>query len=144
MIKVKIEKIKERSKDRPAGYFEDVISYGKINGEFIELNDVDYEFLVKKYNNNSQDISEPTNADLLFNFSTAVSKWISAGFPVLNESEFSKRFSICSSCKFWNSSARFNLGECKHKKCGCTKFKLWIKTEKCPIGKWEATEKTLE
>ena len=78
MIKVKIKKIKERSKDRPSGYFEEVISYGKINGEFIELNEIDYEFLVKKYNNNAEDIWEPKVVDLLSNFSTAVSKWISA------------------------------------------------------------------
>ena len=136
MIKVKIEKIKERSKDRPSGYFEEVISYGKINGEFIELNEIDYEFLVKKYNNNAKDIPEPNAIDLLSNFSTAVSKWVLAGFPVLSEKEFNKRFEFCSNCKFWDSSVRFNLGKCKHNKCGCTKFKLWLKTEKCPIEKW--------
>ena len=136
MIKIKIEKIKEKSKYRPSGYLEDVMSYGKINGEFIEISKNDYEFLVDKYNNDSQNIPEPSKHDLISNFSVAVSKWIAAGFPILKENDFKERFKICSNCEFWNSSARFNLGKCNHNKCGCTKFKLWMETESCPIGKW--------
>lgn len=136
MIKVKIDKIKERSKTRPTGYFEDVMSYGKVNGEYVEFNDDDYLLLSKKYNNNSENIPEPKISDLLFNFSNAITKWSSAGFPISNENEFMDRYKICSNCEFWDASARFNLGKCKHKKCGCTKFKIWMKTEKCPMGKW--------
>ena len=133
MIKVKINKIREASNVRPAGYFDDVMSYGKVNGEYLELSDDDYALLSAKY---SADIPPPKISDLVTNFSTAITKWVSAGFPTLDENEFTDRYKICSSCKFWDESARFNLGKCKHTKCGCTKFKIWMRTEKCPIGKW--------
>lgn len=136
MIKIKIDKIKEKSKIRPIGYFEDVISHGRINGEYIEFDDDDYKLLVKKYNSESWIISEPKITDLLNNFSNAVSRWAASGFAISREEEFNSRYKICSNCEFWDAKARFELGKCNHKKCGCTKFKLWLKTEKCPIDKW--------
>lgn len=44
----------------------------------------------------------------------------------------------CRKCpqKLWNEDARLGLGKCMHKDCGCSKFKLWFKVLKCPIGAW--------
>ena len=79
---------------------------------------------------------EPTPADIVSNFVQATSKWALAGFPITEKKTYEYRSSFCSSCELWDAKARFGLGKCNSKKCGCTSVKLWIATEKCPIGKW--------
>jgi hypothetical protein len=81
-------------------------------------------------------IAEPSAVELAENFSLAVSRWVTTGFPVVSKKEYDSRLAVCSSCEFWDAQARLGLGKCKHKKCGCTRFKLWLATEQCPIGKW--------
>jgi hypothetical protein len=81
-------------------------------------------------------LPEPTVFDLTFNFSKAVSKWVANGAPVVSEEEYNKRSSICDGCEHWDGKARLGLGKCNVPSCGCTKFKRWLKTEKCPLNKW--------
>ncbi|MBQ6534614.1 MAG: hypothetical protein IJI37_05535 [Opitutales bacterium] len=50
------------------------------------------------------------------------------------EDEQSKRRAICAACPHWNAEGNLRLGECEI--CGCTKYKLAFRSEKCPIGKW--------
>lgn len=82
-------------------------------------------------------LQEPSVADLAKNFGGALSRWFAAGLPIVSKDEYARRAKICDSCPHWDAAARAGLGKCKHKKCGCTSFKRWLATEKCPIGKWD-------
>ena len=69
-----------------------------------------------------------------YHLAKSLAKWTKEGFPVSNKELLESRLQICKSCEFWLSEAYAGLGKCKV--CGCTKFKLNLKTEKCPKGKW--------
>ena len=79
----------------------------------------------------------PTIKQMSKNFAKATAKWIKSGFETVTQSEFDKRLEICRSCTFWDEKARLGMGKCNHEGCGCSKGKLWLKTEKCPIQKWK-------
>ena len=51
------------------------------------------------------------------------------------------RQSICEACEYWQPDGNLGLGKCSHKRCGCTKFKLQLATERCPDGLWERWQK---
>lgn len=70
------------------------------------------------------------------NLADALSNWAKAGFPVADEERIKAIQAICQSCPQWDGSARVGLGKCNSVKCGCTKFKWWLKTSKCPENKW--------
>lgn len=73
----------------------------------------------------------------------ALLKWASSGFSPTSPDTLAKRMEICKACSEWDSKALNETGRCK--KCGCSTWaKLRMETERCPIGKWEAVEKTLE
>lgn len=61
-------------------------------------------------------------------------KWGSEGFPTADVKLLEQRQNICNSCEHWSPAAFAGLGRCKI--CGCTRYKLNLKTEKCPKGKW--------
>lgn len=50
---------------------------------------------------------------------------------------FKARHNVCLKCEYWSEGARLGLSKCRHAGCGCTRIKLHLKTEKCPLGKWE-------
>jgi|TARA_R110000751_G_scaffold79623_3_gene160418 hypothetical protein len=79
----------------------------------------------------------PTVKEMSSNFAKATSKWVKSGFKIVTKKQFSKRLEACRSCSFWDESARLGMGKCNHKGCGCTKGKLWMETESCPIEKWK-------
>ena len=79
----------------------------------------------------------PTIKQMSKNFAKATAKWIKSGFETVTKSEFDERLEICRSCTFWDEKARLGMGKCNHEGCGCSKGKLWLKTEKCPIQKWK-------
>ncbi len=66
----------------------------------------------------------------------ALGRWAFAGFPVATSKVVDARKAACQKCEFWDGSARLGLGKCNHEKCGCTKLKWWLSTEKCPDGRW--------
>jgi hypothetical protein len=75
--------------------------------------------------------------------SSSVVNYSKSGFKSSTQEEILKRKSICERCEDWNSSAWNGTGKCKL--CGCSTWaKIRIATERCPIGKWEVAEKTLE
>ncbi|HSI82852.1 MAG: hypothetical protein ACAI35_24475 [Candidatus Methylacidiphilales bacterium] len=80
--------------------------------------------------------AEPTLGELATRFTTAVSAWVTAGMPVVSETEYQTRAAACTTCPLWDPAARLGLGRCNHSGCGCTKLKRWLATEKCPAGKW--------
>lgn len=57
---------------------------------------------------------------------------------IVSEEERDRRLSICRSCPegYWNENGNMGMGECTHSKCGCTRIKHKLTTEKCPIGLW--------
>jgi len=77
---------------------------------------------------------EPRLLDELASVIMAAAKWSIHGWPVVSTEELTRRKSICSVCPEWDATARAGLGKCK--RCGCTKLKWWLATEKCRAGKW--------
>lgn len=78
----------------------------------------------------------PPDAGKLFQrFRIAISRWRAAGYPIVPFIILYSRWKICRQCEFWSG------WRCKHPGCGCTGVKLGLATERCPIGKWEATVK---
>ena len=82
---------------------------------------------------------EPTMAEMMGNAAGALLSWTAAGFPVRPADERAAIMAICQSCPIWDPGARGGLGKCG--KCGCTRFKPWLATESCPLGKWGHKEK---
>lgn len=72
----------------------------------------------------------------LFNLKRAMKKWVASGCQLAPSKVRKIRSSICSMCPYWNGDGNIGLGECKAPGCGCTRAKVWLATESCPIGKW--------
>ena len=138
MIRFTLNQLREKAAIRPPGYFEDVLAVGSVEGETVTLDLAAYQILATKYRGTSAAPrpQEPTAAELAANFSSALARWSAAGFPVVSREIYDDRAAICAPCEFWDGAARLGLGKCTHKKCGCTKMKRWLATEKCPLGKW--------
>lgn len=82
---------------------------------------------------------QPTSAaQKLRNLKTAMKRWQASGFEMAPGRERKIRSAICSVCPHWNGLGNFGLGECKAPGCGCTRAKVWLATEACPLGKWHA------
>jgi hypothetical protein len=130
-IRIPIVDIQERAKERPSGYFEDVMSQGKVDGEEIELEEAAFERLAEKYS------GRVSLAGMAGNFAKATFRWVTAGAPVVTEEEFKRRAAICESCPHWHPEALV----VKCDRCGCSGLKLVLATERCPIGNWEVFQK---
>jgi hypothetical protein len=128
MIKIALSQIEANKANRPEGYFENVVSSGKIEGDFVMLKSDVFVALANKY----RPKAEPSKP--IENFAKSMKRWAKAGFKTVDESEYAKRLKICRSCEFWNEMANYSLGRCE--KCKCTKMKLKLATESCPISKW--------
>lgn len=81
-------------------------------------------------------LQDPKITDMAANLAGALMDWAKAGFPVLSDEDAEARGKVCTACDKWQPDARGGLGKCMHVKCGCSKFKWWLKTSKCPEGKW--------
>lgn len=64
--------------------------------------------------------------------------WNSKGRPMASKELRRSRLLACRECAYWSSDGNLWLGECRHRSCGCSKFKAWLATEKCPILRWPA------
>jgi len=70
-------------------------------------------------------------------------KFAYSGFATTPPDILSTREATCRACPEWDAAALNNTGRCR--KCGCSTWaKLRMATERCPIGKWEAVDKTPE
>jgi hypothetical protein len=66
-----------------------------------------------------------------------------AGFATTPPEALASREATCRACPEWDAAALNSTGRCR--KCGCSTWaKLRMATERCPIGKWEAVDKTPE
>jgi hypothetical protein len=81
-------------------------------------------------------LPEPTLADMAEHLGGAMVAWAARGFPIAPRDLRMQRLAICRACEHWREEARFGLGKCAHPSCGCTKAKLFLATERCPVRKW--------
>jgi hypothetical protein len=58
--------------------------------------------------------------------------WGRKGFPIASDEIRAARESACSACKYYDPKGNLLLGECTAPGCGCTRFKWWLATSKCP------------
>lgn len=78
----------------------------------------------------------PTITEMTRNFAGAMLRWAGSGFATVDEVAFRLRLAQCRACPHWDEAARAGAGKCNHPKCGCTKAKLWLASERCPLGRW--------
>ena len=105
-------------------------------GESMELADANAARMKERDKENrtaasSPGVATPSLADMTKSFASSVYGWARAGFAVASEETKSERLAICRECEFWKEG---KYGRCM--KCGCSGIKLWLATERCPIGKW--------
>ena len=83
-----------------------------------------------------------TLLDMAKNFAREVKVWVEGGAKVVSEQEFQKRAELCAACEFYDAEAFGGRGKCRQ--CGCSSFKLFLATTKCPIDKWMPYEEKLD
>jgi len=117
---------------RPAGYVDFIMSRGKIEGENINLDGTAAKELREKFLPlaSRPQPPAPTLVELATNFTGAMAGWAQAGFKIVEREEYERRHTICLACEFWLPDVMLGFGKCK--KCGCSKFKLWLATSRCP------------
>lgn len=64
--------------------------------------------------------------------------WLKAGAPVTPPEVREARRALCDACDYFRPAGNLGLGKCTAPGCGCTRGKLWLATEKCPLNKWGA------
>lgn len=130
-VKFNLNKVKEVAKNRPIGYYEDVIGSGTIIGDYVEIDRIKAIELVEKYQKYE---AHPTTKEMIKNFGKAVTDEISSiatGNPPIDAETSKKRMEICNNCEFINKKSQ------RCNKCGCfLKWKTAWRSQKCPIGKW--------
>lgn len=67
---------------------------------------------------------------------TALVRWIKAGLPTADKRRRARLKAICEACPMWKPSGNLGFGECRDPRCGCSRWKRFLKTETCPCGKW--------
>ncbi len=82
----------------------------------------------------------PSWTKLALQFAGSMLKWIKAGAPVTTWEEFKARYVRCTGddktpqCPYFTKFAGLGIPRCGG--CGCSSIKLWLKTERCPKGRW--------
>ena len=130
-MEIPLSELRDRARFRPPGYLEDVTSQGTIIGDTIDIPDDRLAALRLKYN-----LPLPNPLELASNFGRAMASWIASGFPIVSEAEYRARLGPggCADCPHWHPGQLLGLGRCD--RCQCTRLKHWLRTEKCPVGKW--------
>jgi hypothetical protein len=62
----------------------------------------------------------------------ALKEWQRQGRPLTPKREREKRTAACEACELFRPEGNWGFGECGAPGCGCTNFKRWLATEKCP------------
>lgn len=82
--------------------------------------------------------TSPRPGDKALSLLVAMRRWTHAGCPLAPGRVRKIRSAICSACHHWSGLGNIGLGECRAPGCGCTRAKVWLATEACPLGKWKA------
>ena len=126
---IRISDINNIEKYRPDGYKKNVISLGKISGDFLEISEQNYLVLLKKYRT-----SQPSMMDKFRGLSGTLLKFAKSGFLLTESTLLKQRIKICGKCSKWDKEAFGGRGKCGI--CGCSVLKHYILVAKCPMGKW--------
>ena len=149
----------------PEGYLEDVLQNATRDGDYVVLDQDEYNRLYDKYKDSKPETKqiqfiqkedgnlhfkeiEPTTTPqqdsniklppvttMARSVATSAVKWAKSGFKTVTPEQLQARLDICKGCDLWDGAAFADTGRCK--KCGCsTQAKLRLPHEKCPIDKW--------
>ena len=146
-MKISLASIKDVLANRKAGYEEEILKCGQLDGDTIVLSWSDFVRIKNEYalpvsnkQNDDNPIPKsqpqpPSTQQMAKTALASISKWMLNGAKIVDETTLENRLNACQSCEFWNSSGFHGTGRCM--KCGCSTWaKLRMATEKCPIGKW--------
>jgi len=116
--------------------FDAVRKYNEVNhfpnGLNIEQEIIDQ--ICARVPENCNDTEPPTLLELASRFTREMLSWSREGFSVVDDATFATRQSTCNACPKWRGEAAFGVGRCGS--CGCLGLKLYVKTSRCPDGKW--------
>jgi hypothetical protein len=62
----------------------------------------------------------------------ALREWQREGRPLTPKALREQRTRACEACELYKADGNWGFGECGAPACGCTKFKRWLLTERCP------------
>lgn len=118
-----------------------VLSGAGREGDFVLVaDDQQFRALVSRYERKREGKRppplDPSPLEMARNFAGAMERWAKAGFETVDRETHGQRMAICASCPHWDGKARFGLGKCRAPGCGCSRFKHWLASESCPLGKW--------
>ena len=113
-----------------------VFSHGKVDGDYLVIGDEDWERLMGQAPS-----APPTIREMASNAALALARFVKSGLKVVDEDTLMDRISTCRACKEFDESARMGMGKCSAQGCGCTVLKLYMASEKCPLGKWNVALK---
>jgi hypothetical protein len=142
-MKINLNSILDVAKYRPAGYYEDVCSRGKIVDGYLNITPKDYADLLTKYGGTptapcatcGQNKPLPSVMERIRNVTHAagrVADNLIHGEAIKVSAEVQEqRYKICAGCEFFNKEKN----ACSV--CGCAmKAKTWLSTEACPKKLW--------
>ena len=91
---------------------------------------------------NREPLPQPSWDEMIGHLGTALVKWAASGFKIAPPEVRAERYAICRACGYWKDDGNLGLGKCTHHKCGCTKAKFHLASERCPDDppKWKAIE----
>ena len=157
-MKIRLNDLKEKAKNRPEGYLDDVLSRGTLEGDVFTIETPAYQALVEKYNPTALNppvqsagccggkaspsaplkrLQMPSVGVQMQNAAGAVGRTLKAAVMgervKAPEDVIKSRQDICAGCEFLDKEKN------KCSKCGCYyKVKITLAQEKCPIDKWAA------
>jgi hypothetical protein len=135
MIETTLADIRRMAKDRPEGYYDAVVGQGVIDGESITFSDEAWAALKARFRPQPE---LPALDQMARNFWGSVAWWASNGFPMARRRDFIARLEQCqrNECGQWQGDGK--IARCAA--CGCTGLKLWLASEECPKGFWNAVQ----
>ena len=122
MIRIRLRYVIEAAPTKPTGYISAVLDAGKVDGEWVELNDRDYKDLAQRF--------PPLVTAQAARLTRSAIRWVTHGLQVTPDAEHFDRSAICALCPAWDARNQ------RCRECGCYAVKLWLATEQCPIGRW--------
>ena len=88
-------------------------------------------------------VDQISKMEMVHNFLISSARFAKSGLPSTPPEALATREATCRACPEWDAAALNSTGRCR--KCGCSTWaKLRMATEACPLGKWEAVDKTHE